>query len=125
MEYLSKAHTKRLMVRFDGSEETHDLEIDSLTQEITDHFRQCEFKLKRITRVGTTGKLFTSNADRNVRINIQRSLASKLKEVSIKFRKSQKEYLSRVQAQKQSGHVLDFLGSNTNPFDVCIPGWMY
>ena len=44
-----------------------------------------------------------SNEESNVRLNIQRSIATQLQQLSLSFRKSQKEYLSKVKNQKSGG----------------------
>ena len=69
MEKLSKLHTKRLMVRFDGSESKHEQEIESVTQEITDEFRNAERVLQRMA---SREQQATSAADAKARQNVQR-----------------------------------------------------
>lgn len=109
MEKLSKLHTKRLMVRFDGSESQHEQEIDRLTQQITDEFRSAERALQRMGKQGDN-----SAADAKTRQNVQRALATQLQTLSGDFRKSQKEYLARVKNQKQGPVEFDFLSESNN-----------
>ncbi|KAJ0410199.1 hypothetical protein P43SY_002531 [Pythium insidiosum] len=109
MEKLSKLHTKRLMVRFDGSESQHEQEIDHLTQQITEEFRSAERGLQRMIKQGDH-----SAADAKTRQNVQRALATQLQTLSGEFRKSQKEYLGRVKNQKQGPVEFDFLSEESN-----------
>ncbi|OQR82056.1 syntaxin [Thraustotheca clavata] len=105
MEKLGKIHTKRLMVRFDGSESEHEREIESITGEITSEFRSAE----RILKAKMNGKDGISEADAKTRQNVQRALATQLQTLSADFRKSQKEYLDRVKNQRQGPAEFEFL----------------
>lgn len=69
MDKLSKLHTKRLMVRFDGSESQHEQEIDQVTQEITSEFRLAERGLQRMLS-NIHGD--NSAADAKTKQNVQR-----------------------------------------------------
>ncbi|TMW58716.1 hypothetical protein Poli38472_010275 [Pythium oligandrum] len=104
MEKLSKLHTKRLMVRFDGSDSQHEKEIDQLTQDITDEFRNAERGLQRMGKQGDQ-----SAADAKTRQNVQRALATQLQTLSGDFRRSQKDYLAKVKNQKQGPVEFEFL----------------
>lgn len=67
VDKLGKLHTKRLMVRFDGSESKHEAEIEALTQEITSEFRKAERGLQKVA-----GREDQSAADAKARQNVQR-----------------------------------------------------
>jgi len=114
MRELAQMHTKRLMVTFDdSSDEAQDREIQILTHHITDLFHHANKSLAQIGKdAGGTGH---SVSEDRVRQNIQRSLAIKLQQLSSSFRQSQKEYMSRLKAQKEGGNVtaggFDFLAS--------------
>ncbi|KAF0745779.1 hypothetical protein Ae201684P_011563 [Aphanomyces euteiches] len=97
MDFLQKIHTRRLMVRFDESEAQHDHDIDMATREILTLFRQSENALNKISS-GSSSK--TSVADRQIRMNIQRSLASKLQEMSSRFRRTQREFMNTLKDQQ-------------------------
>ena len=98
MEKLKKAHTDRLLVTFDSNEDQHDMQIDILTSDITDKFGKAHTNLKKVV-TADTGKPLTEG-EQKVRKNVQRSVATQLQSLSTTFRKSQKEYLQRVKAQK-------------------------
>ena len=97
MEELAKLHSDRLRVKFDGSEEDADQKIDSLTPAITRIFREAEKKLKEVSSQ-QQGNL--TAAELKVRKNVQRSMALQLQQLSQDFRKTQKQYLSRLEQQK-------------------------
>ncbi|RLN44006.1 hypothetical protein BBJ28_00009726 [Nothophytophthora sp. Chile5] len=101
---LSKLHTSRLMVRFDGSESKYEQEIGQVTQEITDEFRSAEKGLRRMAQSERGGNF--SAADAKTRQNVQRCT------LSDDFRKSQKTYLARVKNQKEGPVEFDFLSEN-------------
>lgn len=69
-------------------------------------FRHAESTLKKIGRVTEPGKSLTK-AEVEVRANIQSSNARKIQELSVAFRRQQKQYLSDVTAQK-SGNDSQF-----------------
>jgi len=96
MDTMIGLHTKRLMVTFDdSSERDQDREIDALAQSITALFRRCERTLKRIQ-----GSANDTGSEQKIRGNVVRTLAQRLQGVNVKFRRAQKEYLSKRQAQK-------------------------
>ena len=104
MVRLDKAHEDRLVVRFDDEMEgEHDREIDALTRQMTKKFREAEGKLKEI---GSFDQQKASDDEISIRKNVQRSLASRLQTLSLRFRKSQKEYMSKLRTQKQSGQTV-------------------
>mmetsp|Transcript_15906 Transcript_15906/g.16653 ORF Transcript_15906/g.16653 Transcript_15906/m.16653 type:complete len:306 (-) Transcript_15906:188-1105(-) len=109
MRELSALHTKRLMVNFETDETLQEREIDLLTQEITEIFRHAENILKKFGNQGDESKI--SQQELTVRSNMQRSLAKKLQGLSMTFRSNQKEYLARLQAQKNGSgaQAFDFL----------------
>lgn len=108
VEYLQLIHTRRLMIRFDDSEEQHDLEIDKVTAEITSLFHHADQALKQITRPFVGGEASVSPTDRLVRLNTQRAAASRLQQLSSKFRTQQRDYMQRLQLQKFGSEMFDF-----------------
>lgn len=105
IEKLHEAHKNRLMFRFD--EETdgvRDLEINKLTQEITKEFSQAKNLLRQVEVPNRNASV----DEQAICKNIQRTIASRLQTMSLNFRKSQKQYLSRLKAQK-SGNSPIFL----------------
>lgn len=114
---LDEAHKARLLVsgfRDDDTDSARDKEIDTLTNNITKKFREAEGRVKLIGTV--KGQPQTGGEDEAVRINIQKSMATKLQQLSLSFRKSQKQYLSRLKAQKNGGKASIFLDDD----EVCF-----
>mmetsp|Transcript_105 Transcript_105/g.244 ORF Transcript_105/g.244 Transcript_105/m.244 type:complete len:292 (-) Transcript_105:604-1479(-) len=108
IDKLHQAHKNRLLVRFDETEGVQDREIDILTKQITDKFREAERKLTQ--RIANARELDQGSGDSLVRKNIQRQLAQQLQQLSMSFRKSQKEYLTRLKSQKGGGDLDGLLG---------------
>lgn len=116
MNELNGLHKKRLMVSF-ANDEFHDEEqIEAKTHEITTLFRFAEKVLKKLVNGQLQNERDSCTAsDTKIRQNVQRSFATQLQTMSTEFRKSQKGYLSRIKAQKQSGPAeFDFLSSETS-----------
>mmetsp|Transcript_7557 Transcript_7557/g.9611 ORF Transcript_7557/g.9611 Transcript_7557/m.9611 type:complete len:296 (-) Transcript_7557:248-1135(-) len=105
---LNQSHKNRLLVRFDESEGAQDREIDILTVQITDKFREAEKRLK--LRIGNMSDVVPGSSEYLVRENIKRQLAGELQQLSVSFRKSQKEYMSRLKSQKGETAMDDILG---------------
>lgn len=115
VEYLQLIHTRRLMIRFDDSEERHDVEIDKVTAEISSLFQRADRALKQITRPFVGGEASVSPADRLVRLNTQRAAASRLQKLSSKFRSRQRDYMQRLQLQKFGSDMFDLDRSGVGP----------
>jgi len=98
MRELSALHTKRLLVNFKTDETQQEREIDMKTQEITEVFRHAEGLLKKFSRQGDEESI--SASERTVRKNMQSSIAKKIQALSMSFRATQKEYMTKLQAQK-------------------------
>jgi len=118
---LHETHRKRLLVRFDETEGMQDREIDILTKQITDKFRLAERKLTQ--RIANARDVQEGSAESLVKRNIQRQLAQQLQSLSMSFRKSQKEYLTRLKAQKGGGGDLDGLLSDPEAPPIEIEGF--
>ncbi|XP_058084139.1 tlg2p-like protein a isoform X2 [Magnolia sinica] len=99
MAELVKAHSKALMPSFgDGKEDQHVIEV--LTQEITHLLKQSGKRLQKLSASGTS-------EDSSVRKNVQRSLATDLKNLSTELRKKQSAYLKRLQQQREGQDGVD------------------
>jgi syntaxin 16 len=97
---LSSAHAKALLPTFDdvGGAEDHVVEV--VTNEITRLFKRCEGRLRRL------GERAADEADaEETRVvkNVQTKLATEAHRLSVVFRKTQKEYLQRLQQQEGRG----------------------
>lgn len=107
MRQLEYLHKQRMRVGFDDSRETeHEHNIDILTREVSRYFSMAGQKLKAISKTSVR----TDGADGNVRKNLQRSLAAKLHEQSMEFRKMQKVYLKKLQERSAGDSLLGGVG---------------
>lgn len=110
---LEALHRKRLLVGFDDTEAAKERDIDFMTQEITAMLRESESVLKRLGG----GDTDNGGTERVVTLNVQKSMAKRIQSLSINFRKSQKHYLSQLQAQKAgvstaAAPLFDFLSAD-------------
>lgn len=102
-------HRKRLKVDFETDEVQQEREIDAKTREITEVFHHAENLLKRFGKQTEQATTLTTE-ERQVRKNMQMSMAKKLQSLSMSFRTSQKQYLDALKSQKGGGTPeLDFL----------------
>ena len=118
---LDKAHTKRFMnvVDFSDTGSGQDRQIEILTDAITDLFRESERSLKRVATAKSPDGAEVADAERKIRVNIQRSFAIQLQALSMDFRKKQKAFMGRVKAQKQGGDsTFDFLAQDDVEIDM-------
>ena len=76
------------MVNFQSDEVQQEREIDSKTREITECFHHAESVLKKFSENSKDPSL--SAADKQVRKNMQMSVARKIQALSMSFRSSQK-----------------------------------
>lgn len=119
---LQALHTKRLMVSFDdASEEALDAEIEAKTRDATRLFRSCETTLKRIASRADDD---LSDSERTIRANIQRSVAMRIQGLNSDFRKSQREYMSRLKRQKDgtADSTFDFLSGGSQSHETVEEG---
>ena len=101
MDDLQYMHASRLGSVFGKDLDDMEHRIESMTRQVTDHFRRAE---RILQKVGTA----TRNAggeEASIGANVQRSLAKQLQELSVNFRTSQRKYLAEVKTQK-NGDVL-------------------
>ena len=114
MEQLEGVHRRRLMAFDDAEQQMHEREIDILTKDITNKFKKSERSLKRI--LATNSK--PGNTDERVRRNIQRSLATRLQELSGNFRGAQRTYLGKLQRKKKETEGEGFGGGGGGGLDA-------
>ena len=118
MKQLDKVHARRLMPRFDDSEGAEEREIECLTQDVAQLFRDCEQALKKIDKSDDGRAL--SEADQKLRQNIKITKATQLQALTMTFRRQQKDFVAKLQAQKQGpagSLAIDFFDeSNDNGF---------
>jgi len=97
MADLTKLHGRSLLVTFDDSNED-ETSIEVMTQEVTRLFKRAEQRLRKLTDGANM-----SSEEEKVRKNILVAWATELQKLSMDFRKQQKGYLQRVQAQQKPG----------------------
>lgn len=103
MDELTRAHDQRLRIGFDPAAEAEkEREIEIYTAEITRTFNLSAAKLKRLVRHADNAADATEN---KVVKNIQRSCATRLHELSTRFRGQQKAYLGHMQRMVGGGGV--------------------
>lgn len=95
---VTKRQEKRLIRVFDD-DGAPDREVEALCSEISSSMKRCEHSIHQVKTRGES----SSHADRESRLNVQRSLAIQLQQLSQQFRTSQKEYLAKIQARKNRG----------------------
>jgi len=114
---LRHLHSRRLKVSFADNEHEQDKEINVLTQQIQTLLSRCEKNLKKIASVGNDGRISTE--DRICRLNIMRSYARRLQQVSRDFKTSQRNFVMTLKGQNEFGK--DFFGetdaANARSFD--------
>ena len=97
MAELRSLHGKASLSSFEDSRE-EEVAVEVVTQQITRLFRRCERKLRTFSKVGRP-----ANVDDAVQRNVQRTLARDLQQLSVQFRKQQKQYLQRLRAKDVDG----------------------
>lgn len=94
---LSSLFAKHLLPSFgDGDHSALELQISTLSGEFTQMLHGAE---ERIRGIGNAGE---SDEAAVVRRNIQKRFATELQEMSVTFRKKQKEYLSELRGQREA-----------------------
>jgi len=97
MNELSECHKKHLLPQFGVDDRVEDEQsIEILTEHITKMFQQAQLKVQRIGGDGI------KKQEESIKKNVQSSLASQLQELSVVFRKNQKDYLQRKGRQQQN-----------------------
>jgi len=104
------------MVNFQTDEVLQEREIDYKTREITECFHHAESVLKKFSENSKNPHL--SAADKQVRKNMQMSVARKIQGLSMSFRSSQK--VLTVLPAPYSSEV-----DQPNPAYLCWTYWMY
>jgi len=95
---LKDRHSKHLLPGFDernGEEQA----IDILTADITGIFHQCQNKIKKLAKESLQPQ------EKRMQENMQASFASQLQELSIEFRKIQRNYLQRLRGIEQGSDL--------------------
>lgn len=102
LRQLDRLHTS-LKVSFDDDTGKQEREIDILTQEITRLLRKSEQGLKRIATIGNERGSALPPAERTVRLNVMRNIGQQLQALSKTFRRSQKDFLTKLRRNEEAG----------------------
>jgi syntaxin 16 len=112
MDELSRAHEARLKIGFDpAAEQEKEREIDILTSEITRTFNLAARDLKRLARAGESQA--KDGTEGKVIVNVQRSLATQLHDLSTQFRSKQKNYLGHMKSIREGQSFKELLGGGS------------
>jgi len=104
MEELAESHKNHLLPTFNVSDKIDEEQtIEILTDQITQMFFQAQSKVKLL------GNATVSDQEEAIRRNMQSSLALQLQDLSVAFKKSQKDYLSRLRGRQQKGKNLTIM----------------
>ena len=110
---LSKLQQKRLLRVFDDEGSKGDHEVESVSSSITNLLYQGERGIKEIERLPVD--------NRDMIVNIQKSLATQLTVVSQEFRGMQKKYMSEIQRRRVgSGEFVSASSSMDNILDAAF-----
>ena len=110
MGELNKAYARAQLTTFDDDDSGTEVEV--MTVEITRMFKRAERRVKQLEAFGG------SDEDQKVRKNVVMKLASQLRNLSMDFRKMQKQYLARLKAKEGGGKG----GSSLDVFDEMQTG---
>tara|TARA_B110000977_G_scaffold1141_3_gene1631 strand:- start:395 stop:1423 length:1029 start_codon:yes stop_codon:yes gene_type:complete len=120
---LSSAHAKALLPTFDDMGGESGQVVEVVTNEITRLFKRCEGRLRKLGDKGLDrfGDERDPEESRVIK-NVQTKLASELHRLSTVFRKTQKEYLTRLQQQEGRGPggagVDDIFGASGSNYSI-------
>ncbi|KAK8798784.1 hypothetical protein WA158_007868 [Blastocystis sp. Blastoise] len=95
---LEATYKNRLSAVFDDQIKTAEVNIQIQTQAIMDSLKRVEMRLKRLAEGRADQK-----TESIVRQNVQRGLACRLQDLSLNFRKNQKDYVTKLQNKKAGG----------------------
>jgi len=116
MEKLLELHKKHLLPQFNSSmdKDNEEQSVQVMTEYITKMFHDAQTKISRI------GGHIVAKQEEPVKKNIQSALALQLQDLSVEFRKRQKDYLQRLRGRQQRGRQIpiDDDSEDDTKFDV-------
>lgn len=114
MEELNKLHIGHLMPGSFDDVDKNSEHIDIVTNNITKMFQQTKKKIININSLPNN-----ASQEKNIKNNTQMALATKLQELSKKFKKMQNDYLSRITSQRNKFKGTNIWGEDeTNAMDI-------
>jgi len=94
LEKLTQLHKKHLVPQFSDDQTEEEQLIQILTEKITTTFHSAQTNIQKI------GLHVRGSQEEKMKKNIQSALAIRLQDLSVVFRKSQKDYLKRIEGRK-------------------------
>ncbi|KAI6868098.1 t-SNARE [Hortaea werneckii] len=128
MKKLDQLHAKHVLPGFDDEsvKAQEEREIEGLTQEITRAFTTCQARIRKIStylrdqQTQPNGAPLTQ-AEAKMATNLQTSLAARVGDVSIAFRKKQSAYLKKLRQLGGMTMPLDNPNNNNNNSRTATP----
>lgn len=110
MDVLARAHEARLRISFDpAAEADREREIEILTSEVTRGFNRTATRIKRVDEYSAGSS--PEAGELKIRANIKRGLATRLHELSGRFRGMQKVYLAHMTKLRSSSSMSALIGA--------------
>jgi syntaxin 16 len=92
---LNDMYKNHVLMKFDEDERQREGDAaEALSRDIT---RKLKFAEQKIKRIGSSSE---SNTDAKVRLNVQRTLATRVQNLSLELRKAQKEHMIKIERQQ-------------------------
>lgn len=104
MKELAKAQNRRLLRVF-GHDSSPDKDVETISSQISDLIRHCEQCIHQVKTRGGSG----SSNDTDLRLNVQRSLASQLQGCSQEYRTYQKNYMAKIKERNRGSAGKSYL----------------
>lgn len=101
---LENIYKDRVSAVFDDKVKQCDAQIASYTQNLTRIFHKCETRLKNLQKRRTLLSIFylckeyTNETEERIFKNVQKGLASRLQELSMSYRKKQKQFFQKLRS---------------------------
>ncbi|RKP19792.1 t-SNARE [Rozella allomycis CSF55] len=105
LNVLQSLQKKNLLPGFDDLSATEE-SIENVSRSISQKFHSAQDKIKNITQITR----LSSDQEQSLAKNVQTSLATKLQDLTSQFRKSQSNYMKKLQARQgsnQQSHQFD------------------
>ncbi|KNB44392.1 syntaxin [Blastocystis sp. subtype 4] len=90
---LENIYKDRVAAVFDDKIKQCDAQIASYTQNLTRMFHKCESRLKNLQK-----RQYTNETEARIFKNVQKGLASRLQELSMAYRKKQKQFFQKLRS---------------------------
>ncbi|KAK8804806.1 hypothetical protein WA171_006772 [Blastocystis sp. BT1] len=106
---LENIYKDRVAAVFDDKIKQCDAQIASYTQNLTRMFHKCESRLKNLQK-----RQYTNETEARIFKNVQKGLASRLQELSMAYRKKQKQFFQKLRSVDTTGADDDLLETGFN-----------